>query len=824
MTLKPKYLALVIAGLCTSGLVFAQSAPAKPDDKKDEKKSTELGTVRITGEGDKLGAGTIIQEEGTKSRSTVTRAAIDKQRGTANAFQLLEALPSVNSYSNDATGLFGGNIRVRGFNGDQMGLTINGAPVNDSGNFAVFPQEYVDKQNLCEVFITQGSADNEAPHVGATGGNIGIVSCEPTDQRLAHVEHAFGGLHLNNTFVRYNTGLIGPFKAYLSYSHTAADKFKGPGGAEKDHIDFNARYDLGKGSWLKFSALYNQAINNNFRTLCRADIAVYGRTADFNPVYTPDPVGVNGTAQNTGMTPNTTCGAANQVPSYFNLSLNPFRNAVVTAGGYFALAPNLRLDVEPYYWYGYGTGGTQQTRLFEGSGLLGAAGLKDINGDGDIRDTVTVYRSSVTDTNRPGVTTKLNWQLDNHRITAGYWYERARHKQTGPANRVRADGTSENVWLDDENQLLRRADGSQFQGRNWLTVSTADSFFLSDTISLMGDKLSIVPGIKTPRIKRDFTNNPNEGSLSFTAASSATTLASCVSCFAYRVQRTYTSTNPSLGMRYNLSDSQQLFANVSKGSRVPSNFIYSNTGATSVVNGAVVVTDVVKQETSVNMDAGFRYLSDSFTASASVFNTTFKNRIASAFDVVNNKTVDNNVGDSTMRGLELEAGTRPFMGFSAYASVTYTKSKIKNNMQLGTAAAPIIYPLAGKEFPDTPNVLGAINIQYTDGPFVASLNNKYTGKHFTTLVNDDTNSGRFLTDLNLGVRLPNGDFFKNVTLRMNVSNVFDKKYLSLSSGSGTSFTNNALSFVSGTTTVAANNPTFFVGAPRFVSMSVAVDF
>ena len=36
---------------------------------KDDKKTTELGTINITGEGDRLGTGNIIQEEGTKAVS-----------------------------------------------------------------------------------------------------------------------------------------------------------------------------------------------------------------------------------------------------------------------------------------------------------------------------------------------------------------------------------------------------------------------------------------------------------------------------------------------------------------------------------------------------------------------------------------------------------------------------------------------------------------------------------------------------------------------------------------------------------------------------------
>ena len=74
MKLQPKALALVISSLFISGAVIAQTAT--PVEKKDEKKTTELGTISVTGEGDKLGAGNIIQEEGTKARSTVTLGMI----------------------------------------------------------------------------------------------------------------------------------------------------------------------------------------------------------------------------------------------------------------------------------------------------------------------------------------------------------------------------------------------------------------------------------------------------------------------------------------------------------------------------------------------------------------------------------------------------------------------------------------------------------------------------------------------------------------------------------------------------------------------------
>ena len=50
MKTQPKLLSLAIAGLFVSGIAAAQTAPA---EKKDQKKPVDIGTINITGEGDK---------------------------------------------------------------------------------------------------------------------------------------------------------------------------------------------------------------------------------------------------------------------------------------------------------------------------------------------------------------------------------------------------------------------------------------------------------------------------------------------------------------------------------------------------------------------------------------------------------------------------------------------------------------------------------------------------------------------------------------------------------------------------------------------------
>ena len=769
-----------------------------------QKVPTDVGTVKITGEGDALGNGLLIDEDGVKTKSTVTKASIDKERPTANAYQVLNLMPSVNASSYDATGLFGGNLRVRGFNSDQMGFTINGAPVNDSGNFAIYPQEYSDIENMCEVFITQGSVDTDAPHVGASGGNVGMVSCSPKDTFGGKFSGSLGDLNFKRSFLRLDTGLIGkehPFKAFISYSAASVDKFKGLGGANRHHTDVGLEWKLTDNTTLTSNLLYNFAVNNNFLTLTKAEFA-QNQNLDFSPTV---PQHLASGAENT--TANFGTSSAGATPrtklAYYNYSLNPFENYLFTSRLQTRVDDKLTLSAEPYFWYGYGTGGTQQTTLAESSTGF-RAGIADINKNGNTTDIVGIYRGSVTETNRPGITFKANYDLGDHKILAGLWMEQARHRQTQPATTMDNNGTVSDLWL--RNNLLKYNDGSLYEGRNYKTVSTAYSLFLQDTISM--GRLDVVPGVRFSSIKRDFTNY----------ASSGSGLGAD-----YSTDRTFTKPLMSLGARYKIDDSLQAYANVSQNLRAPSNFVLAGwvTGGT-YANGALtgyklVANNSIQAETSVATEAGLRITEGDVKGSVSLFQVNFKNRIAQGFNPDTATYTDYNVGDSTIKGLELQMGTKPVNGWSVFGSATYTQSTISKNFP---ATATSTLPTAGATFPDTPQWMYAASVQYASGPYLASLSGKYTGKRYTTLVNDEFLDAYTVFDLNAGYRFDNGAFFKSPTVRLNMSNLFNKNYLIANSGSGSNITTSTTA----PSTQGGGFPSYYVGAPRFVSMTFSSDF
>ena len=788
--LKPTQLALLISLAFSAPVIMAQQA-------------TDVGKINVEGQPGGTDSGLISQEETAKARSAVNRAYMDKLNPSANAFQVIDLLPGVNTFSYDSTGLFGGGIRVRGFAGDQMGLTINGAPVNDSGNFAVYPQEYTDSENLCEVFVTQGSTDTDAPHVGASGGNLGMVTCSPKDKFGMRTAVSKGQLNYQRAFVRVDTGKFGPSdaKAFISYSKTSADKFKGPGEANREHIDFAAEVRPNADVFLSASVLYNKAVNNNIRALTNAQIAQYGTGFDFSSVIPQHLTPVAGTAQ----------VESSPADGYYQFNINPFRNYLFTSKAEFKVNKDLTLSAEPYFWYGYGTGGGQLQLLTEGGTGTMATRVRDINGDGDTLDKVLTYGSSVTETNRPGVTFKANYRIDNHNVNIGYWTERAIHRQTGPRVTFDNAGNSASQWLDNKSAYLLRGDGQPYQARDWKTISTGTSLFLQDSISLMQDKLSLQIGVRNSSIDRDFINYANAGTYSVGRAD-----------LDYEIKRTYSKVLPSFGAKYNLDAEQSVFFNVAENFRAPSNFVLSNllTGGT-VVNGvltnATLRNPVVGMETSTNFDLGYRLQSKDTTFSGSLFVVNFKDRIAAAWDPVSQSSLDYNVGDVQMKGAEFELGQKLTNHFSMYGSVTYINSQMKQDLKVSTT---LTEATAGKQLPDTPKFMAAIALSYKDGPLFGQLTAKHTGQAFSTLVNDQFMDPYVLLNLTAGYKLPETGFFKSPEIRFNVDNLTNTSYKRISSPSGSSFTTRALPLG----TLAGSNPSYYIGAPRFTSVTLRSDF
>ncbi|QDQ28116.1 TonB-dependent receptor [Chitinimonas arctica] len=824
MRFKQSPLALLVAGLSAS-LWAADAVDANAEQ-----------SIKIEGKGVFAG-GKMVYEEAAKARATVTKKAIEEKTSTANAYQLIDKLPGINAHSQDGSGLFGGTLTVRGFSASQMGFTVNGAPVNDSGGYEVYPMEYVDSENLEEIFVTQGTTDNDAPHIGATGGNVGLVLQKPQDAFRLRLTQTMGMNSLYKTFARIDTGKTGPVKSFISISDSHGNKWRGEGRARRFHIDANTMWNLGGGSEISGAVMYNK-MDNHFLRRARMTDWQANREYDYDAKFAGRQIRPGVADNESGLT------------NYFELNRNPFENYQVTLKSKFMLSNNLSLDIDPYFWHGKG-GGSSGTTLNETSYTSGMTGCpngrpgRDLNGDGDCLDTnVLGYTISKTVTDRPGVTARLNWAVSGHKLMAAVWYEAARHRQTRPVVAVGANGIPLDIWADES---ITRADGSAYNGfsgglaRNWKTNTTVTQLTLQDGFDV-GDNLSFLLGVRTPRTERE--------AISYGAGSEAEQAAFVRERGgqggAVSDTRRWNQVLPNISAKYAINERSHAFVAISKNAKTPANFsLFESIQDNKLVGADSRFTSrELAPEKSLNVDLGYRYQGDSFNFNGSVFLVNFKDRQSQRTDDDGTKR-NYNVGDTKKRGFELEFGTSQRKGVSFYGSASFIRERLSddfvqyvgvNRAATGTTpetrAAQVALPTAGKTMTDAPKWLLGMGANYQKGGFAAGLGAKYTGKRYGDLMNQEVVPSSTVWDLNMAYKFASIAAMKRPTVRVAVSNLFDKNYLggipTTQINAQKLDVNNGLRVIDPgknvALSVAGSAPSYDIGSPRFVSVSFTADF
>lgn len=786
----------------------ATGAPGAADGAPGAAAGAATGTGRpvspggVTGQD--LGGGYIIREEAKKSRSTVTRDAIDKQSPTSNPFQSINLLPGVIQSSSDNDGLVGGNIRLRGFNSDKIGLTIEGAPVNDSGNYAVFPQEYTDAQNIGQISISQGTGEIDSPHIGATGGVINIYVRDPSKLPGILTEFSVGSNSTTREFVRLDSGQVGPVRAFLSYSHYNAGHWDwSPGENERKHIDFKMVADISPGNTVRFAAIYNDAINTLYPAPNKNQFNSY---ADLK-YLTALPSSFFRTASPIDQ-------SANNAFNFRDYRINPFKNLILSAPSNFTINKTLKFDTIPYFWYGFGNGGGTAT-MNEANMFWGNLRVRnvDYNNNGTTNDRILFYNPSITETYRPGVINKFTYEgIENHKIVVGHWFEIAHHRQTAPYVRLNTDGTVADPFAESNNFFLpagaqcnlfkNGVTGAQvtcptgpMQRRDQKTTSMTNMLFAGDSWKV-SPYWTVDYGLKQVFVDREINNylpgsNPNETSIKNQA------------------------TLPQVALSYKLSTDHTVFASYGASFRSPVNF----SAIESVNNGTGAVTpgNTPKPEEGHVFEIGHRYQGSQIATSLSAFYGTFQNfqqqtNIADPAGGTGTVALQRNIGGLVHYGLNAEIGTAPIYHFRPYFGGELLKTELQDNLQAdglrGGVRVTDYLATAGKKLPGAPDYSFGIGLDYDDGHIFANAAYKFIGPQQATFLNDEQMRAHGRLSLGVGYRFSDVGLLKQPEIKLNLSNVLNQRQLTGVFGNNT----NALATtgVNGST-IAGGAPTYYVG-------------
>lgn len=801
--------AILLTSTCLSNAAFAQradkttNATSQSDTAISSSGASTLGSlptdqrstesIRVVGVNPKrtaIGGGLMVRESAPKSVSTVTNAFIEKQNPASNPFQLLRMLPGVNVSSTDPMGATGGSLTMRGLGSSQIAFQLEGVPVNDIGNAATYPQEIVDAENIAQIKVEQGAADLDTPSANASGGAVNVYLKDPDLKAGGFADVSYGSYSFVRGLVRLESGLIGNtnLRAYASYSKSSDVHWRGPGTDDKQHAELKAVNDWGQNNRVSLAFVINQLDNNQYPSVSADSWHRYGYGGN-NPVGYTLP---GNTVYNHNYVKNDS--------NFYRVRVNPFTNIYSSAPSNFTLTDHLSFAVDPYLWYGYGNGGGAYPQSLDKI-QFGAQTYTGTLGN-QTRGTVLAYNPSITQTYRPGVVSKFTLDTGINHAVLGYWFEYSWQRQTGPYSPVEGNGHPLNEWGDSNNLVL--SNGQLLQYRNTLTLTQIHTVFVGDTLSLLRNKLDLSAGLKYSIIKRNGTNYlPNVGQRYVSTDNSAPL--------------------PTASVSYNINSRNQIFASVTTNFKTPTNYTLYDAGVYNPKTRqyATLASPNQRPEVSISEELGYRYKGDLINGSVTYFHYNFTNRqlSTSVIDPATGIIYGSNIsaGGQTSDGVDMEIGTRPFHHFRPYASAEILHTTVDSNIVSGGD----YLPTTGKLAPNAPQFQSAVGVDYDNGSLFGDLDLKYTGHQYADFMNQEAYNGYTTINAALGYRFHSAWHLKTPTLRLDLQNLTNEKYL----GYANSVTTNAKTTrgVFGTR-IAGKTPLYTIGDGFAAIATLSVGF
>lgn len=731
------------AGVASLGfattLAFAQTTTPAP--KKDEAIITlEKFSVqdRIT---DPVVA---IGTDRTRNAITISREALLAAPAGISGLKMLETLPGFNVQTSDALGLyeFGNSVSVRAFNYQQIGFVLDGVPMGRSDQFGGSPiYRYVDNENLGSVTASQGTGEVSQPSYASLGPIASYSTIVPSATPGATLAATAGSYNLERTFLKVQSGKWNGVSAYLSRSQQSSDQWRGPGTFDREHWEAKLRYELSPAASVSFSFVTNDYFDYDSPVISKAQY--YGAAGDlfgrkgryFGYLeYVPDlPITTPGIAYS-----NT---AYNQ---YYLQAINSRNDTLYTGNATFEVSSSLRLNATGYYedkeGYGVSPEAYATSLASYNAQRLIVAGLNAPRG--------LQYGLSTVDGKRYGALASFTYKAGPQEILGGVWLETDDfHRTQNRFNQVGGSPAGQPLL----NEYVHRQ-------RDFKSKRETVQLYLKDTISLADNRLKLELGIKSLDVDYEISGYRNP--------------ADYINSRTPKITDNFSdSFLPQAGLVYSVNATDQVFASYAENFALPR-------GADDVYATASPAAPGPKAETAKNYELGYRFNRGTVNLVAAAYITKFTNRLQSFASVVpgstQTETFFQNVGGVESSGVEISGGYRPaFLAnkLSFNASATYNKVEFKDSYS--TLA------IAGKTVPDSPEYIFQGSATYEPVAWAAfSFSARALTSRFTNFVNTETAGGYSVYSAYIdlgGGKLAVGPV-KNLKVRFNVENLFDKDY------------------------------------------------
>ncbi len=749
----PSLIAIAAATLCAS-LAHAENVPATAADVPGIQDTTPAGAI----------ATVEISTRKTRSSVALSGAEMQKVLPGVNPLKALQSLPGVSFQTADPWGNNEQNLSlfIHGFNGQQLGYTMDGVPLGDQqyGNYnGLAPQRALTSENVKSVVLSTGAGDLGTPSTSNLGGTIETYSRDPSASRTIHVQQTLGSHSATRTFIRFDSGDLGSGNSfYLSGLHHEAKAWDFDGRQSNDQ--FNAKFvhqgDAGK--LTVFVDWSDKTEPNEDSTLHKAGTpSPYTR-----PFLYPDfasALAYLDSQENRN--------ARENFRNYYSDAQRTDKLAYAKYEAY--LTDNLTWSNQYYFHHNDGVGVVAGP--IQQAGLPGLfkvyfpnRDLKSVFGNSGYATRTTEYKI-----NRQGWLSNVRWDLGDHLVQAGLWFE---HNNSGAYRRWYAlDVNHPSTPYERPSNPLITQYGSDIDNKV-VQLYLQDEWKLSPSVTLQG-------GFKSSLQFADgrFPVNQLPAAISSTATGGLPE-------GKIDTKKWFL---PQIGARWDVSSTDQLFANIQKNMRQYVTYGGGGTSPWSLSSQAAFdyFKAHAKPETSVTVEAGLRDSRSlnlgpltAFDGQVALYHVTFRDRqlaissnpIITSF--AGGTTILSNVGTVKTDGVDM-AGTFHFgRAFSFYDGISYNRSTYKDSYLSGT----MLVPTAGKTVPNTPEWMNKFIATATLGDVETQLSGDYVGKRYATYTNDLDVPGYFLMGLSVSGKVPlSTAFVKNLRWSVSVTNLLNRE-------------------------------------------------
>jgi iron complex outermembrane receptor protein len=684
----------------------------------------------------------------------ISHADLVKAIPGASPLKALEKLPGVNFQSADPFGAYEWSTRIsiRGFNQNQLGFTLDGIPLGDmsyGNNNGLHISRAISSENVGRVAVSQGAGALGTASTSNLGGTVQFVTLDPAQDMGATVAQTIGSDSTSRTFVRLDSGLLASgTRFYVSGTRQRAEKWKGAGPQDQDQFNSKLVHAFGD---VVVSAFLNtsQRKEVDYQDLSLDMVKRLGYDWDN---YAPDWQRAVNAAK--GMY----TGAVNSLDDAYFLGSGLRKDSLAALTLDVKLAPAAGLKTSIYHHSNEGQG-HWYTPYTPSSATVPIS-----------------IRTTEYTIGRDGIVSDLSLELANHTVKLGFWGERSLHTLT--RNFYAATGP------EDTNHFLSNPTSTGFK-QDFTTTTT--QFYIEDTVSLLADQLTLNAGFKSPKVSIDAISRVGTRAAGEITASKAFL--------------------PQVGLSYRLNKDDELFASASQNMRA---YQPGVSGPFSQSQSAFNLgTPKLKPETSTSVDLGVRFKRDALQGSVAIYHAEFKDRlmsVATCAGIVGCPSTFVNVGKVATSGLEAIGVWKFARELSWFNSFTYNNSQYKSDyLDNGKTVA-----ISGKQVVDAPKTMFSTELNYENAAWFARLGGKFTDKRYYTYQNDGQVPSFWVATLSSGYKLKSLGMLKDVSLQLNVNNLFDKRYFSTIGSNGF-----------GTSDPTGTSQTLLAGAPRQVFLTLS---